>query len=189
MQFRSDTTLVPNQIALDLDLDFETYEVYDIYRIEFWMRIGFNEIIEETADSGRAFDASQAVIEVPFTVVTPGVRPAPDIVTPELQNMSEDWLNESRNVIATHDVGYYTETEFIATPANILEYAYTHIHYEKVVDLIQPWTVGGDIATYCVWQNTLEEMVAAVDSRFTIWGRKRNADKDEFYAINYRRFA
>jgi hypothetical protein len=188
LAFASATTTVANQVPFDLDLDFETYEVFDIYRVEFDATITFNEVLEETADSGRVFEAVQAIVEVPYTVVTAGVRPLPDVVTPLLFPVAG--INqETNNVIQTHYFGMYTETEVIGAPNNTLNDAQLPTNRRLSVDLIQPWTVGGNVAAYQCWINTNEEMVSTMAGVFCIWGRKRNASKEEFYAINYRRFA
>lgn len=184
-QFTSADTTVCVQEVVDLDLDFETYEVFDIYRWESSLSFILANLI--TADTyEEPFSVISALLEVPSAVTTPGTAPAPDVVALNLFDAAQYEAN--KDIVCTHEDSLFSEGVETGPPAESLAVFAIRNHSYKKVDMIQPWTVGGNIAHALQWLNVGEGLVESVVARFTLWGRKRNATKEEFYAINYRRF-
>jgi len=177
---------------INLSLDPETFEVFDIYA---WESVitgnGFNTLL--TAGTGGEQEAIAALLE---QVPTPLVSANP----PTLVDAQETALNllvaasymGDVTVIATHEIKASNVLGQIGTANNVAVWEYdANGSRHKRVDMVQPWTVGANLAAYGVYdQVNGQENQPYGDYTFrgTVWGRIRNAKKDEWYAINYRRF-
>lgn len=160
----NDASIVAGNIAadVDLDLDFESNEVFDVMSI----------IVDVDPSFATTFEADTtdiqfilALTDDPDKAVTTGLH---------LETVFE--TDES---FVWYCSGKYDSLSGSANPVALLT------NYHREYTFIQPWTVARNLRwIYSSFSTAAADMVSQV--RIQLWGRRRNASDTEFKAIIYR---